>query len=381
MPKTIIFLLLLSLSCPEALAAGQERLAWDFSTPGQAAGWTGEGIQTSGIRDGRLQIFGGEQAQLLFPPRLSFRPEDNRYLKIRFKTSSPRYLQILWESRDLPGEIARLSVPPSVDGNFHTRWVDLSQSRRWKGEIPRLALAFSGQPGWIEIDSIEIGPFDFGQYLSDQWSEFVMPRGLTLGTINYLGSPPLFGRPFIVWMNIIAGIAILGGGIAYLRALRDEKARAVVRLGVVLLIVWIVYDTRETWTQYRTAEGIYRTYVEPPPENKTFPPLGDFYRFVDFCRKHVPAEAVFKLLPAPFWPFDCRLKYFLLPAWVETETTEAYFGDSLPKYRIVYRSPLIVFDPASGRLQSRDGKTVYAKKGRVIARYDAQSFIFEVEEE
>jgi hypothetical protein len=381
MPGKIILLLLLSLSSPAAFAAGEERLAWDFATPGQASGWTGEGIQTSGIRDGRLQILGGEQAQLLFPPRLSFQPEDNRYLKIRFKSSSPRYLQVLWETLDVPGEIARLSVPPSPDGNFRTRWIDLSQSRRWKGEIPRLALVFSGQPGWIEIDSIEIGPFDFGQYLSDQWSEFVMPRGLTLGTINYLVSPSLFNRPFIVWLNIIAGIAILGGGIAYLRARREEKARAVVRLGVALLIVWIVYDARETWTQFRTAEDIYRSYVAPPPEKKTFPPLGDFYRFVDFCRKYVPAEAVFKLLPEPFWPFDCRLKYFLLPSWVETETTAAYFSGRLPKYRIVYQSPRIVFDPVSGSLKSRDGKTVYAKKGRLIARYDPQSFIYLVEQE
>ena len=66
---------------------------------------------------------------------------------------------------------------------------------------------------------------------------------------------------------------------------------------------------------------------------------------------------------------------------METETTEAYFGDRLPKYRIVYQSPLIVYDPASGSLQSRDGKTIYAPKGRLVARYDPQSFIYLVEKE
>ena len=382
MPAATLALLLLAFPISAAFPAAEgERLSWDFSSPGQAAGWTGEGIQSSGIRDGRLQILGGEQAQILFPPGLSFHPEKNRYLKIRFKTSSPRYLQILWESRVIPGEIARLTLPPSMDGNFHSRWIDLSESRRWSGEILRMALVFMGKPGWIEIDSIEVGPFDFGQYLSDQWREFALPRGLTLGTINFLSSPPLCNRPFIVWLNILAGIAFLAGGFFYLRVRREERGRVVVRLGIALLVIWIVYDLRETYTQYRTAEEIYRSYVEPPPEKKTFPPLGDFYRFVDFCRQHVPAGAVFKLLPEPFWPFDCRLKYFLYPAWVESDATASYFGDRPPKYRIVYQAPSIVHDAASGSLRSRDGKTIYAKKGRLIARYDPNSFIYLVEKE
>ncbi len=381
MPRKIILLLSILLFSPAAQAAGEKRLAWDFSSPGAAAGWTGEGIQTSGIRAGRLRILGGEQIQLLFPSGLSFHPEENRYLKIRFKTSSPRYLQVLWETRDVPGEIARLSVPPSPDANLHTRWVDLSRSRRWRGEIPRLALVFSGQPGWIEIDSIEIGPFGLGEYLSEQWGEFVQPRGLTLGTINFLASPPIFNRPFAVWLNLAAGIAILAGGISCLRARREDKARAVVRLGIALLALWIAFDLRETWTQFRTAEDIYVNYVAPPPEKKTFPPLGDFYRFVDFCRRHVPAGSLFKLLPEPFWPFDCRLKYFLRPAWVETEATASYFGPAVPRYRIVYQSSQIVFEPGTGRLLSRDGKTVYARKGRLVARSDPQSFIYLVEEE
>ena len=114
-----------------------------------------------------------------------------------------------------------------------------------------------------------------------------------------------------------------------------------------MLIIWVLYDIRETYSQFKIGQEIYESYVRPPPARKTFPVLGDFYRFVSFCRSNIPRDSVFQLLPQPDWRFDCRLKYYLYPSWEKSKLAENFHR---PKYFITYRAPFIRFDPSSRRL-------------------------------
>ncbi|MFH1038056.1 MAG: hypothetical protein V1789_05240 [PVC group bacterium] len=369
------------LAAPCGRAASPDFLSWDFSDPGQIKNWTGEGIEASRIERGAFQFLGGERVQLVFPPGLNIAAEKNPCLRIRLRTFSPRIAQVFWVPRAPVRQIPAITLPQYFDRHFHSYWIDLADSLDWIGTIDRMGIVFGGNPGWIEIDSIEVRPFSLSDYLADQWREFWLPRSLHLGTINSLNSPRLFNKPFISWLNRLAVLVLLIGAILYYKASKANRIKIAARIGLAILALWIIYDVRETFSQFKIVEEIYQSYVKPPPEEKTFPALGDFYHFVEFCRKHIPDDAIFELLPYPYWPFDCRLKYFLYPARMEMEVGRSYFGKSWPKYFIVYQAPGIIFDSSSGRLMIQDGKTVFSEKGSLVARYDSGSFIYKVEKE
>ena len=349
--------------------------SWDFNNPEQLKGWGGEGIETTGSYQGTFRILGKEQFRLISPPNLGIPAQEDLYLRIRFLFRSPRYLRVFWQPRSGKPVLVPEVIQPLFDHNFHTSWIPLANQLEYRDTIEQLGLIFGGQPGWVEIDSIEILPFSLNRYLHDQWSEFLAPRRLHPGTINSLNSPRLFNKPFISWLNKLAVLILLIGAIIYYKASRANRVKIATRIGLAILALWIIYDVRETFSQFKIAEEIYQSYLKPPPEKKTFPALGDFYRFVEFCRQNIPDESIFKLLPEPYWPFDCRLKYFLYPAHIESKKTETFFKNCLPEYFIVYNAPKYSFDPDGKKIVTKDGNTV-TEKGKVIARYNSNSFIF-----
>ena len=352
-----------------------ESLEWEFNAPEETRGWRGEGVEGSRVQGGIFQIMGMEQFQLISPPNLGIPAQEDPYLRIRFLFRSPRYLRVFWQPRSGKSVLVPDVIQPLFDRNFHTSWIPLTEKLEYRDTIEQLGLIFGGRPGWVDIDSIEILPFSLGRYIQDQWSEFMLPRRLHPGTINSLNSPRLFNKPFISWLNKLALLVLLIGVILYYKAARNNRAKIVTRIGLAILALWIIYDVRETYSQFKIVEDIYQVYVKPPPEKKTFPALGDFYRFVEFCRQNIPVESIFKLLPKPYWPFDCRLKYFLYPAHIESKKTESFFKNCLPKYFIVYNAPQYSFDPNDRKIVTKDGNPV-SKNGGVIARYNSNSFVF-----
>ena len=371
--STLILILLIPGSF--ALSASTDSLSWEFNTPEGIKGWRGEGIEGSRVQDGIFQIMGMEQFRLISPPHLGISVQDDPYLRIRFLFRSPRYLRVFWQPRSGKPVLVPEVIQPLFDRNFHTSWIHLANKLEYRDTIEQLGLIFGGRPGWVEIDSIEILPFSLSRYLLDQWSEFMAPRRLHPGAINSLQSPRLFNKSFISWINKLALIVLLIGIILYYKSAKNNRARIAVRTGLVILVFWIVYDLRDTYSQFKIVEEVHQAYVKPPPEAKTFPALGDFYRLVQFCREVIPEDAVFQLLPKPYWPFDCRIKYYLYPRHMESEKTKSFYGDNVPRYYIIYNDPQLTFDPDREQILDRTGKAI-SKKGKVIARYNRDSFIF-----
>ncbi len=368
-----LILPLLGVQCGQA--ASSDTISWDFSDSGQLSGWKGEGIEASRVEGGMLQLRGGERIQLAFPPGLHIPAEKNPYLRIRLRILSPRIAQVFWFPEAPGREIPVLPVQLDFDRRFHTYWVDLADSLDWIGTIDRMGLAFGGKPGWIEIDSIDLGPFSLSTYLADQWHEFWLPRLLHPGTINSLNGPRFFNKPFVSWLNRLAVLVFLIGAVLYYKTGKNKRARIVARTGLVILALWVIYDVRETYSQFKIEEEIQRVYAKPPLDLKTFPALGDFYRLVEFCRKKIPEESVFRLLPEPYWPFDCRIKYYLYPRHIETDKTRSFYGVTLPRYYIVYNAPGLTYDSTRGQIVDGTGQA-YTGKGKIIARYNKDSFIF-----
>ncbi len=347
-----------------------------FETGRDFAGWRGEGIEAGGPVPAGLQVLGGERFQL-YPPADPAPPtEAKAYLRVRLRIQSPRNFLILGQDRD--GLMVPVSDPvqPPLDANFHTFWISPA------GEAGRLGLAFGGRPGWVEIDSIEIRPFSLALYLADQWREFLLPRRLNLGSINSLNGPRIFGKSFVSWLNILAIAVFLAAAIFYIRSRGKGRSRIVLRTALILLAVWVLYDVRESYSQYQTIKGIHDSYVKPPPGEKTFPALGNFYGFVDLCREVIPKTVRYNFYSTPMWPFDCRIQYFLYPRGIKSSTWNRYLpGEKIP-YHAVYQNPQIRFDPETRRLVRRDetGKRFISRPGSIRSRLEADSFIFREDE-
>ncbi|MDP8215383.1 MAG: hypothetical protein RAO92_02870 [Candidatus Euphemobacter frigidus] len=145
-----------------------------------------------------------------------------------------------------------------------------------------------------------------------------------------------------------------------------------------MLVLWVVYDIRETYSQYKMVEEIYLSYVEPPPEKKTFPALGDFYRFIDLCREKIPPDSQYHFYPYPDWPYDCRIHYFLYPRRIHSDTwINIIEGEEIP-YHVVYKNPRVHYDLSRRRLRytGPEGGSFISPPGDVIALFDRNSFIF-----
>jgi len=370
---TLILLLLIPISF--SLSASTDFFSWEFTTPEDIKDWRGEGVEGSRVQEGIFQVMGKEQFQLISPPDLGIPAQEDPYMRIRYLFRSPRYLRVFWQPRSGKPVLVPDVIQPIFDRNFHTSWIPLTEKLEYRDTIEQLGLIFGGRPGWVEIDSIEILPFSLSRYLQDQWSEFLAPRRLHPGTINSLQSPRIFNKPFVGWMNKLVLLIILIGAILYYKAERNNRARIVARTGLVILALWIIYDARETFSQFKIVEDIYQSYLKPPPKEKTFPALGDFYQLVEFCRENIPEDSVFLLLPKPYWPFDCRLRYFLYPRYMESEKTKSFYGDLLPKYYIVYNAPQFTFDPFRRQIMDGEGHAI-TNRGNLISRYNRNSFIF-----
>ena len=369
----VAFLLFSTLwtSPPEAAPA----TSWNFERPGQFGGWEGEGIEASMIRGGTFRVFGVEELKLVSPRGLSIPVEENPYLRIRLRCLSPRYMRVFWQgSEGKPILSPRVIQTPFDKKHFHTYWIPLAKPPEQKGKVERVGLFFGGRPGWVEIDSLAVCPFSLKEYMRDQWQEFCLPRPLNPATINFLQSPWLFNKPFASWLNIIAALIIILGAIFYFTAGDKKKIKIVSSIGFTMLVLWIIYDIRETYSQYQMVEEVYRSYVRPPPGEKTFPALGDFYGFIDLCREKIPQDSQYHFYPYPDWPYDCRIHYFLYPRRITSATwVNVIEGDDIP-YHVVYRNPGVRHDAASGRL--RRGDSYISRPGRIVGLFDEDSFIF-----
>ena len=74
-------------------------VSWNFNAAEQLKEWRGEGIETAGIYQGTFRVMGREQFQLTSPPNLKISPQEDPYLRVRFRSQSPRYLRVFWHPR------------------------------------------------------------------------------------------------------------------------------------------------------------------------------------------------------------------------------------------------------------------------------------------
>lgn len=348
-----------------------------FRTSEDFAAWRGEGIEAGGPGPAGLQVRGGETFRLISPPGLGIPAAERPYLRIRFQPYSPRYLRVFWIDRAGHTVPTSLVIQPPFDRRRHTFWIPLARGEEDRGTVETLGVAFGGHPGWVEIESVEIRPFSRGAYISDQVREFLLPRAFHPGTINSLPSPRIFNHSLVGGLNKAALVTFLAGAFFYLKYRGKRGRKVAFRAGLAFLLIWMVYDLRDAYSHLLTAREIHQDFVDPPPEKQTFPALGDFYRFVSFCREHLPPVGAYDILPRGYWPYDCRLNYFLYPRHYLSERNRDYYAGQ-PLHYLVYNQPAYRFDRERHLVVSGDGGPA-TRPGRLEARYNRDSFIFREE--
>ncbi|MCX6355389.1 MAG: hypothetical protein NTZ78_10885 [Candidatus Aureabacteria bacterium] len=361
-----------------AAPASSKAVSYRFNQSDGLSGWGTAGADRALVRGGVLRVSGGNECRLALPPSQAIVPETDRYLVITLRTGSPRYLSVVWRAGNAPDKSGDITMQLPFDRNFHTHWIELAHSPLWRGRIEQVELIFKGYPGLIEIGSVEIAPFSLEEYLISQWKEFWMPRRLTLASINSLSGPQFLGIPFVRGLGIAALIVLVYGAVAYMRTGQTRRLRVISGIGAAMLFLWCVYDMRETYSQFACFADIYTAYLKPAEADKIFPDLGDFYRFVDLCRKHIPQQDQFHFYSAPDWPFDCRMRYFLYPRRMKSrEISNVYDAKAIP-WHVVYHDVNIRVDAAGRCLwyRSVEGEHVISKPGRVVATSGPDEFIF-----
>lgn len=376
--RRIILTLILLLLIPglPGLSASTDFRSWEFNAPEGIKGWRGEGVEGSRVQEGIFQVMGREQFRLISPSNLKILIQANPYLIIRFRSQSPRYLRVFWQPRLGKPVLLPEIIQPPFDRNFHTVWIPLTKKDEYRDTVEQVGLIFGGRPGWVEIDTIEIRPFALSSYLSDQWHEFWLPRALHLGTINSLSSPYIGGWSLVSMLNLLAVIVLIIGAAFYFRSSRLRRRQVVIAVGSVFLGLWMVYDLRETYSQFMIAREINRAYVQPHHGHKTYPALGDFYELVSLIEENIPAKSQYYFYQG--WPYDCRLMYFVYPRRINCDASSNIFpGEPLP-YHVVYRSPEVTYDPDTRRLRYHDmGMEIFVSNpGKIIARLEPGSYIF-----
>ena len=375
---SVALVAILLLAVRPSPAAVEIPLTWTVRDRGELASWSGDGVQSSEVRNGALRMFGGERVHLVTPPDRLFSAAENPYLRLRLRTESPRWCQFFLEDASGRAHYSSFVVSLAPGDSPQTYWINAARSANWRGEIRRVGMLFSGHPGWLEFEYLQAGPFDLGAYLADNWRLFMQPRLLNLASINSLSPPFLFNSSLIAWLNSAAVPLLLIGVIIFLKSSRHARPPVALRLGLLVLLLWLAYDLRDTYAHYQTFREVHRSYVAPPPHECSYPQLGDFYRFVELCRRIIPPDSQYQFTSLSMWPFDCRINYFLYPRRINSDTWANIIPGRAIPYYLVYRHPMIHHDAVSGRLLQRDNdrEIPITERGELLEFLGAHSLIF-----
>ena len=155
-----IFLALCLIAAGGQCAIPSETSRFDFSTNGNAQGWTPtHSLSPFSVSGGVLTTQITDNDPYMTSPVVSFSASTYRYLSLRMKsTAGDRNGEIFFATSSEPTIDAKKSVVFEViaDGQWHTYTIDMSVNSKWTGTITRYRLdPASGGPngGTIQIDN------------------------------------------------------------------------------------------------------------------------------------------------------------------------------------------------------------------------------------
>lgn len=236
---------------------------------------------------------------------LNISDEDRDLLVIKMRTSSGGIGEVSWR----PGG-ANFSFKRSLPfylmkpGSYHTYYLNLAAYNRDHALIDHLLFFPLPGPGTAEIKELKFVKGDLWEKTLAGWQEFFGPAGREPDGFNFLviRSPRLFGRPFLLYVNIfLLGFLIIAVAFRLRRAFL-----------LTLLIVWIMLEMStllNNWIAFQRDKVYFGKSLE---EKREMINTKGFYDFMKYADRELPAGAGFDIRAAGIYN-DLRAQYYLYP--------------------------------------------------------------------
>lgn len=346
--------------------------------------WQIKNFSFAEFKDNRLTVKGLWDPEITIPtPNLN--AADYYVIEMRVKTTNPMGLiRVVWKADGRTRFYPLGHMPLSGDGDFNTYSIDLRARthslgvKLWSGEISKVSVTFFGFGDTVEIEDLAIKkPVGIAEKAMTAWRDFFWPEAITPLSINHSWPPFLFTLPYVLVLNIIAVMAALAALAAYLLKKREKdslpgklREKCVSAVFIVLLLLWMAYDSRYTYSQVLSADAVYKSYVKTQDVRRRFSNMDDFYDFAEFARAQLKnGDKTFYFHQGAERDLFTHMKYLLYPL-----KPLGFEKPGEAKVHAVYKNPNVRFD--NGVLYVGGNPVA---KGKAEARYDDYSFIFREE--
>lgn len=253
---------------------------------------------------------------------------------IEMKTSRSSIGEISWlvDNKGFSKERSLLFFT-SKPGKFHTYYIDL-KSYAGSKVIKKLLLFPLAGPGTTEIRTFKAVNASFPQKIIAGWQEFWGPQGRTPSGKDFLVIEPvrLFNRSIFYYLNWLIALAIV---ISLVR--RQPK----LAIGFILAL-WCLLEASSAVNNWHYFQKDRKFWGKSLEEKRTIQNVRDFYGFIKFAKKKMPADSTFTLITDPKYPFSVRrASYYLYPRQWSKHGSYLLLFDKLPNKNIAKDHVLI----------------------------------------
>lgn len=233
---------------------------------------------------------------------LNINTRDHDLLIIKMTASKSGIGEVFWAAQDK--RFSPLKNYPFYIQRSGTYYLNLSAYNRDGSTIGYLLLfPFSG-PGRAEITEFKLVKGNLLEKAMAAWQEFFGPLGREPDGFNFLviRSPRLFGRPFLLYVNILLGAALIIA--LFLRRRREFL--------FLLLACWLLVELSSLLNNWLAFQKSWPFYGQSLEEKHIMLNTKDFYPFLKFADEKLPPGADFDISAAGM-DNDFRAQYYLYP--------------------------------------------------------------------
>lgn len=204
-------------------------------------------------------------------------------------------------------------------------------------------------PAKSKLLSLRAVKGSFSEKLIAAWQEFWGPQGRERAGAAFTIIRPvmLFGRSIFVYLNWLIGLMIV-------IALIKKRPKPAISAILVLWVLLEVSSLVNNWHFFKADQKFWGKSLE---EKRAMQNYKDFYQFIKFAEKKIPANSGFHLITRPKYRFSVeRASYYLYPRPWQEKPEYILLFDKIPNKNILKRYKILAtFRPGAYILRGSHG--------------------------
>jgi len=305
-------------------------------------------------------------------------------LTLRLRSKKPVTIGLLWHPTENLDEQVQRDIDIPASETTHIMSLSLHDWKSWNWKTAKIGI---GLPMGTDIVLEEMiwRQYSFTEKMANAWASFWTFDEFRAYSINFLWGPLLGFDPVALeelydhlpptaWSVTRIFYALLGicALIGVVFSLFDRKNGRHILLWSVfgtLGICWLLFDMRMGAELMSYAVTDYKTFVQPPDEDKMFRTHGNFYTLAERMMPLIARYDRYVVYTREQMPFYSNLRYLTYPS-IALRPDQDTSGVKL--WVMIDRGDIRV---ENNRLVDGNG-TILSGTGTVIANYDTGSFLF-----